>query len=86
MKSLAIAKTPDAVPTITTDSVAMATQMSVPDSSFLAVEFQKSDANHAYGQGGVAINTALSVPKKPVTVNAVDKTQVCTHWLHGIKY
>ena len=76
MKSLALAKG-EGVPTITTDSVAISTAQSAPDPTFGIVELQKSSGQSSYGAGSVAHVSASTAPKKPITVNCIDKTQVC---------
>ena len=63
-------------PTITTDSVQMATEMSVPDKAFQDLQFQKSEAQNARGINSVDIQTQLAAPKKPIVVNTCDKTMV----------
>ena len=75
VKSLAVAKS-DTNYTLPVDAVGIQTALSAPDSSFSQVEFQKGSGESAFGHGSVAVNTALTAPKKPVVVNAIDKTQV----------
>ena len=76
VKSLALNKGGDTAPTIPVDTVIIATALAAPDPTFGQVEFAKSTATNTYGSGGVAIESAINAPKKPVHVNAVDKTQV----------
>jgi len=59
-------------------AVEVAHATSVPDPTFNKREFQKSDANHAYGDGATAVTTALNAPKKPETINTVDVTERVT--------
>ena len=75
-QSLAIDKGNGQAPGIGVDAVGIQTAINVPDSKFGQVEFQKGDGTSAVGLNTVVIQTALAAPSKPVTVNAVDKTQV----------
>ena len=76
VKSLALNKGGDQAPTIPVDTVGIATALSAPDSSFGQVEFQKGTGASSYGSDGVQVQSALNAPKKPISVNTVDKTQV----------
>jgi hypothetical protein len=54
----------------------MQAQINAPDASHGTVEFTKSNPAHQYGSGAVAVDSAISAPKAPTTVQNVSKMEV----------
>eukprot|EP00054_Salpingoeca_dolichothecata_P003492 m.27197 g.27197 ORF g.27197 m.27197 type:complete len:123 (+) comp13896_c0_seq3:232-600(+) len=59
-------------------AVAVTSATSVPDASFGTTSFQKSDANHNFGDGALAVDHALHTPAVPARINTVDVTERVT--------